>query len=212
MNEQPAPPRALRRFLLWSLAGGAVGVVGTVLVLAIAGRDPTPRLTPEILAAARKRWDAVAPANYDVEVRVSGPQAATYRAEVRGGEARVAWRNGKPLASVRTFGTWSVPGMFSTIGRDIEAIERRAAGRAPPGAPELILKAQFDPQYSFPQRYRRIEWGSRKGSTAVAVTWEVVEFRVMAERRLAGTKPGPAKRSSDVASSSSAVRSPPRPQ
>ena len=179
MNDQPARRTTLRRFLLWSLAGAAAGAVATLIVLGTIARDPTPRLTPEIFAAARKRWDAAAPANYDVEVRVSGPQAATYRAEVRGGEARSAWRNGRPLSGVRTLGTWSVPGMFSTIGRDIEAIERRAAGRAPPGAPELILKAQFDPQYSFPQRYRRIEWGSRKGSTAVTVTWEVTEFRVV---------------------------------
>jgi len=170
----------MRRFLLWSLVGAAAGAVGTLIVLGTIARDPTPRLTSELLAAARKRWDAAAPANYDVEVRVSGPQAATYRAEVRGGEARAAWRNGKPLSSARTFGTWSVPGMFSTIGRDIEAVQRRAEGRAPPGSPELILKAEFDHEYSFPRRYRRIEWGSRKGSTAVAASWEVVEFRVVA--------------------------------
>ena len=68
--------------------------------------------------------------------------------------------------------------MFSTMARDVDVVERRAAGQAKPGETELILKAQFDPQYSFPQRYQRIEWGSRRGSDAVTVTWEVKEFRV----------------------------------
>lgn len=69
--------------------------------------------------------------------------------------------------------------MFSTISRDLESEERRTAGRASPGMPQLILKAQFDARYHYPQRYRRIEWGSRRGSNAVTVTWEVVEFRVI---------------------------------
>ena len=69
-----------------------------------------------------------------------------------------------------------VPGMFSTISRDIEALERFKAGRE---RQELILRAAFDPRYSYPQRYRRIEWGSRKGSDAVTVSWEVSEFKVV---------------------------------
>src|SRR5262245_3673828 len=179
--EQNNPGRrfAWWRFLLWSLAGGGLGVAATLVVAAIVSRDPTPALTPALFDAAHERWKANPVADYDIEIRVTGPQPATYRAEVRGGQPAAAWRNGVPLPSARTFGTWSVPGMFSTISRDVEAIQRRAEGRAPPGAPGLILRAEFDPQYSYPKRYRRIEWGSRRGSDAVTVTWEVVEFRVI---------------------------------
>ena len=89
---------------------------------------------------------------------------------------QAAWRNRQPLNSRRTFGTWSVPGMFATISRDVEALEQAAERRAPP---PLILRAEFDAQYGYPARYRRIDNGSRKGSDAIAVTWDVVEFRVV---------------------------------
>lgn len=177
-SAETARAPVLRRLVLWTILGVGSGIVATVAILAVISRDPTPPLTPAIFDAARHRWNSAAPASYDIEIRVSGPQPATYRAQVRDGQSRAAWRNGAPLTSLRTFGTWSVPGMFSTIGRDVEAIQQRAAGRAPPGAPELILKAEFDPKYSYPKRYRRIEWGSQKGSTAVTVSWEVVEFTV----------------------------------
>jgi hypothetical protein len=172
-------PSTLARFSRWAILGCLAGVVISLIALRIANHDPTPELTPALFESARQRWKAAAPSDYDIEVRVEGPQAATYRVEVRGGQAAAAWRNGKPLRSVRTFGTWSVPGMFSTISRDVETIERQAEGRADPAIPPLILRAAFDSQYSFPQRYSRIEWGSRKGSTATAVTWEVVEFKAL---------------------------------
>ena len=45
----------------------------------------------------------------------------------------------------------------------------------------MILRASFNTKYGYPERYRRIDNGSRKGSDSVAVTWEVVEFRVIAD-------------------------------
>jgi hypothetical protein len=166
--------QALRRFVLWSLIGGVLGLVATLAVLRAINRDPTPSLTPELFHAAHERWKQVAPANYDVEVRVTGSQPGVYRVEVRGGHAQAAWRNGQPLTTRRTFGTWSVPGMFGTMSRDIEAVERHAAGKADRLTPRLILRAAFDPQYSYPARYRRIEQWSN-----VEVAWEVTEFRVI---------------------------------
>jgi hypothetical protein len=144
----------------------------------IANFDPTPPLTPEVFFAARERWKEAAPVDYDVTIRVVGPQPAEYRVEVRDGSPQAAWRNGQPLKNRRTFGTWSVDGMFRTMSRDVEAIERRAAGKADINETQLVLRAKFDPKYSFPAKYQRIEWGSRRGSTAVTVTWEVVEFKV----------------------------------
>ena len=162
-----------RRFVLWSLVGGALGLIIVLFVMRQANYDPIPTLTPTAFEAAYAQWQFSKIADYDIEIRVTGPQAATYRAAVRGGEPTAAWRNGKPLTTRRTFGTWSVPGMFSTISRDVAAVELAAAkGRQPP----LILRASFHPQYGYPQRYQRIDNGSRKGSDAIAVTWDVVEF------------------------------------
>ncbi|MEX2176040.1 MAG: DUF6174 domain-containing protein [Pirellulaceae bacterium] len=172
--ERAFADRGARRVVLWTLAGLALGACLTIVVLRVLHRDSVPTLTPDLFHAARQRWKANEPADYDLEVRVTGSQPAVYRVEVRGGQAQAAWRNGQPLKQRRTFGTWSVPGMFGTIGRDVEAIERRAAGRADPRAPELTLRAEFDPRYGYPRRYQRIEW-----SSPVEVSWEVVEFRLV---------------------------------
>jgi hypothetical protein len=178
-----APPTTarrpvLRRMLLWMVGGMLIGTIGTLIVLRIIAHDPTPPLTPGRFDAAHERWKASAPPNYDIEIRVTGAQASVYRAQVRDGHPQAAWRNGHPLTQRRTFGTWSVPGMFSTMSRDVESVERRLEGRAGVNETELILRASFDPQYSYPTKYQRIEWGSRRGSDAKTVTWEVVEFKV----------------------------------
>ena len=164
---------SLRRFVLGAVAGIGFGIIPALYLLRQASRDPTPTLTPHLFHAAHERWNAVAPPDYDIEVRVTGSQPAVYRVEVRDGEPQAAWRNGEPLTTRRTFGTWSVPGMFSTIGRDIEAVERHATGKAERFTPRLTLRAEFDPKYHFPKRYRRIQQWS-----TVEVAWEVVEFRV----------------------------------
>jgi hypothetical protein len=169
---------AMRRFVGFSFLGAAIGLVIVLVWARQVNYDPTPNLTPEIFEAAHERWKSAAPRDYDIEVRVTGPQAAVYRVEVRDGEPQTALRNGQPLSNRRTLGTWSVPGMFSTMSRDVEAIERAAKnGSQTP----LILRAEFDAQYSYPMRYRRIDNGSRKGGDAIAVTWDVAEFRMVGE-------------------------------
>ena len=176
-----ASPRAGgagRRFVVFMLVGALAGVLATLVGLRIVNNDPTPRLTREIFDVAHERWKQVAPADYEIEIRVTGSQPAVYRAVVRGGQPQAAWRNGEPLATRRTFGTWSVPGMFSTISRDVETVERQTSGQADPRLPPLILRAAFDEQYGYPKRYRRTEWGSRKGTTAQEVKWEVTSFRL----------------------------------
>ena len=109
---------------------------------------------------------------------VRGSQPATYAVQVRNGQAENATRNGRPLNQRRTFGTWSVPGMFSTMQRDVEAIERRARPNADPNLPQLTLRAEFDSRYSYPARYRRIEWGS-----PTEVSWEVTRFELISPPR-----------------------------
>lgn len=173
---RPVAMSGLRRFVAWTFVGIGVGLVVVLFFVRQANYDPTPTLTPALFEAAHERWKAAAPRSYDIEIHVTGPQASTYRVEVRNGEPQAAWRNGQPLITRRTFGTWSVPGMFATMSRDVEAIERAASRGA---QPPLILRAEFDPKYSYPAKYRRIDNGSRKGSDAIAVTWDVTEFRVV---------------------------------
>jgi hypothetical protein len=173
---RPVAMSGLRRFVAWTFVGIGVGLVVVLFFVRQANYDPTPTLTPALFEAAHERWKAAAPRSYDIEIHVTGPQASTYRVEVRDGEPQAAWRNGQPLITRRTFGTWSVPGMFATMSRDVEAIERAASRGA---QQPLILRAEFDSRYSYPAKYRRIDNGSRKGSDAIAVTWDVTEFRVV---------------------------------
>lgn len=164
----------LRRWTVLMLAGLGLLALALVVWMRFVFGDPSPPLTPELFRAARKQWQAAAPPDYDIEIQVTGTQSARYRAQVRGGETIAAFRNDQPLTQRRTFGTWSVPGMFSTISRDVEALEKVAAGKADVDTPRLNLRATFDPQHGFPARYRRIQYGSE-----VEVQWEVTRFEVV---------------------------------
>lgn len=170
-TKPPGERSSVRVFVLWLLAGLLVGVVATLVVMRRQIADPLPEISPADFHAARERWQQNELQDYDIEVQVTGTQGAKYRVEVRDGKAIAAWRNDLPLMQERTFSTWSVRGMFGTMSRDIDALERRAAGKADANTPRLTLRAEFDAQKGYPAKYRRIEWGS-----PVQVSWEVTKF------------------------------------
>lgn len=177
----PAPNRrgtatSMRRFALGTLLGVAVGLLVALYAARTASYDPTPTLTAQKFEQAYERWSDDPPADYDIEIRVTGPQPATYKASVRNGQPIAAWRNGHPLLTRRTFGTWSVSGMFSTMGRDVAALELAASKGDPP---PLILRAAFNTQHAYPEHYRRIENGSRRGSDSITVSWDVTHFQTL---------------------------------
>lgn len=159
-------------------ATGMLLLVGLVIVAAMAAFIATepqiPALGPEEFRAARERWDLIAPENYDIEVRVSGRQAATYAVAVRNSTAVRATRDGKPLTQPRTWGTWSVPGMFETMEFDVSQVQATREGRGDETRPGLTLRARFHPEFGFPERYVRLEH-SRMG-TNPEVAWSVIRF------------------------------------
>lgn len=173
-NSKPAGQRSSGRvFVLWLLFGLILGAIATLVVMRSQYADPLPEITPADFHAARERWQTSELQDYDIEVQVTGTQGAKYRVEVRGGKAIAAWRNDLPLMQERTFSTWSVRGMFGTMSRDIDVLERRAAGKADQSTPQLTLRAEFDTQTGYPAKYRRIQWGS-----PVQVSWIVTKFTV----------------------------------
>ena len=188
VNEPPDTPEPtgaskMPRIGCGLMVGTLVGLVVTLAILRWNVADPTPALTAEALREARERWRQAGPADYDVEIRVQGPQPGTYRVQVRGGQATSAFRNDRPLAQQRTFGTWSVPGMFNTIARDVEQVERRASGNADRFTPDLTLRASFDPKYGYPRRYVRMEAGS-----TLDVSWEVTSFSIIQASKNGGSR------------------------
>lgn len=167
-NLSPAPAKAA---IAWQMrlappifsliAGVSIGFI----CWALWQRDTTPALDDAALAKARQHWKAANIQNYSVTIRVEGNQPATYRVWVENGNAVKAERNGNALRQVRTFETWSVPGMFGTIERDLTENSR------PGNANRLVLRARFDSQTGLPRRYRRLAY-----SGGGDVDWEVTQF------------------------------------
>ena len=170
----------LRRLLIGLVAGLVIGTVAMLGLSVLRKGKAAPRLTPELFRAAVEKWEKVGSSDYDIEIQVTGNQPATYFVEVRGGEARLALRNGKPLTQRRTFSTWSVPGMFATMSRDVDALERRAAGQTDRSVPDLHLRAAFDPQYGYPAHYQRMEHHSVR-----EVEWHVTRFEIVNQSKRA---------------------------
>jgi len=170
-----APTRSTRIgcLVISGLAGVLGALVSIFLIVALRGRDPSPEFSRADFQAAQALWNQAGPASYDLEVQVLGRQPAVYRVQVRSGDVVSASIDGRPLKQRRTFETWSVPGMFGTMERDVANLEKLASGRAEQETPRLTLRATFDPTYGFPARYRRIEWGNDRDAT-----WEVREFRI----------------------------------
>jgi len=140
-------------------------VVGALVAGVLAIRSVRlPRLTRTEFDAAKAIWDSKVPDNYDVTVKVTGMQPGTYEVSVENRVAVAAKFDGRQLNRPRTFGTWSVSGMFSTLSSDLETNDKHNY---------LMLGAEFDPQYGYPHRYERIEM--RTGAHD-ALQWEVTRF------------------------------------
>ena len=152
-------------------------LVVAFIALVLAFRRPLPACDRATWSAARERWRANEVADYRIAVRVSGRQAATYEAEVRGGEVQWAKRNGQPLKQSRTLGTWSIPGMFITMQLDLDSIDRAAKLAPAKIQPTLTLRARFHAELGYPLEYHRIETGS--GGSNPEVYWKVERFEVL---------------------------------
>lgn len=150
------------------IIGILLGVALSVYLVQRFFGDSTPQLTAEALLDAEAKWRAAGIRNYDVEIEVESRQRETYSVEVRDGAPQQAWRNGHPLRQIRTFDTWSVPGMFDTIHSDFDRTDREQQP-----SPELVLRAIFDNQTGVPLKYKRIQWGQD-----IEISWQVTMFEV----------------------------------
>src|SRR6478735_5470778 len=87
-------PSDKRRFVVFTLMGIAGGLIAALVVMRQVHYDPTPSLSPEQFHAAHDHWKSHKIPSYDIEIKVTGPNASVYRVEVRDGDAIAAWRNG----------------------------------------------------------------------------------------------------------------------
>ena len=157
--------------------GGTIGLIAAVVAWRLlTGGVTMPALTRTEWDTAFRRWKKADVRDYDVEVVVTGLQAATYSVQVRDGQAVMAARNGHGLPQRRTWTTWTVEGMFETIARDLDSVERHAAGRADSTAPQLQLHGSFHTELGYPQQYLRTEM-VRFGANR-EVTWRVTKMNL----------------------------------
>lgn len=178
-DRQAVRTKARRKLglLAAALLGAVVSVTVVMVVFAIARRDPSPEVSRELLDKAISQWKQNGPLNYDVETVVDGPQQGVYRVSVREGEAISLLHNGTSITRPQGWDTWSVPGMFDTIRRDIETAERVESGQADKYTPRLRLKADFDSKYGYPKRYRRTP-----KSGGGEIIWNVTKFEVVEQQ------------------------------
>lgn len=185
-SELNAPPRNSARKInqIAALSTAAVlgvvcGLIGIVVLAVFRNANSLPPLAPEDFDAAKRRWEQNAPADYNIEVIVTGRQPAIYFAAIRDGNVQVATRDGEALSRRRTIDTWTVPGMFTTIHSDVINLKRHRDGKADRDTPQLLLRGLFDETHGAPLRYHRTElrqWGPN-----VEVMWEVKRFEIVEE-------------------------------
>jgi hypothetical protein len=169
------PRRPFRPGML--MAGCAAGSLGTLLAivgvaLAVRARDTLPPLTADGLAAAERHWEEHARNNYDLDVEISGRQSGQIHIEVRLGRATKVTRNGVSPQR-RTWDTWTVPGMFDTLGQELDLAAQPDGAFGQPGA-RAVMRVSFDTELGLPRRYERFVLG-----TPLEVRWEVTRFQTL---------------------------------
>jgi len=172
------PRRRVRASKL--VAGVILGVgIGILfaLIATVAWLHPAAaELNEDELARAEKIWRETAPADYDIDVRVTGRQPGDYHVEVRRGQPALASRNGFATPQ-RVWDVWTVNGMFDTIHQEIEQAQNPDGPFGSLRGSQVIQRAAFDDRFGYPRRYQRIVMG-----TELEIAWEVIEFREVAAR------------------------------
>ncbi len=181
--ESTAPARASesrsfrRRYPLafGLVVGGGIAILGAILLLIaiVIVRRPAQLTNAEYRAAAA-RWEAHGPANYNLDLELTGRRPGTIHVEVRDGEATRMTRDGVQPKQERTWYYWSVPGQFDTIEQELEMAKDPAVSYGAAGAAQVALWAQFDPRYGYPTQFDRIVLGAD-----LEIHWKVTRFEAL---------------------------------
>lgn len=176
-DSTPLRPRLRPSDVLTGVAVGAVVAVAAIVVLvAVFRREATAELGLDALNGAQERWRQNGPADYSLDVQVTGRQPGQYHVEVRAGEPFEVRRNGV-VANRRTWQYWTVPGLFEVIEHDIDCSEDPTRGfGARPGS-KAVLRARFDPVRGYPKRFERLILGEPQ----LDMIWEITRFETPAE-------------------------------
>ncbi len=166
----PVTGTRLRGVILGVCFGLALGLasLGAWMVM---HRDQAPRLTRPAYDAALGVWKENGPADYDLDIELTGNRPGKIRVKVRKGEVVSMARDGVEPRQRRTWDVWSVPGMFDTLEQELDMAANPAKAFNTPSASEMIMWADFDPKLGYPKKYDRVVLGAD-----FEVHWQVTRF------------------------------------
>jgi hypothetical protein len=166
-----AGSRVSTRTILFVIASVALAVACVLLALRYFVAERLPDLTEATLEAAMKRWEQNGPASYDMDIELRGARPGNVHVEVRAGQVTAHTRDGR-IPNESTWYTWSVPGMFDMLERDIQiASNPQQEIQAPPGS-KWWLRCEFDPMFGYPAIYHQVVTGG-----GPEVFWQVIDFQ-----------------------------------
>jgi hypothetical protein len=173
-----SPRRGSRpRPLVLGMALGLVVALVAMLVFFMVARRGPPQLTREAYQSAVERWEKNGPADYDLDIELSGNRPGKIHVEVRGGEVVHMIRDGVEPSQKRTWDYWSVPGMLETIDQELEMARDPAAAFNSPRVTQMVMWAEFDPRLGYPRSYDRVVLGGD-----FEVHWKVTRFTAISAK------------------------------
>lgn len=145
-----------------ALVAFVIGLTACVFFL----REPTEKLTTELLASARQRWRMANIADYDLRYRMHGSE---YAVRCRNGTVIEAQVDGKPAMS-RDLCNYGAEGLFDILELDLENL---ADPNGPFGrtAQQVIVRVRFNREFGYIERYLR------SGGMVRAGAIELISFR-----------------------------------
>ena len=169
---QSPPATSLTPCLVILVVIAAVVVLAIVALTTWARSNRIPAMTEATLTSAEKRWAEQRLADYRLRLRLGGDRPGEVDLEVVGGEVQKMARDGRTPTQQRTWRVWSVDGQFDMLWRELQiAADPVREMNAPPGT-QVMLRAEFDPQWGLPRRFHRAVQGR-----GPEVYWEVIEFQ-----------------------------------
>jgi len=164
--------RGARRGKLVLLALASIALLACAAVGVWLVRGTLPAVTEAQLTAAEEKWEQNKPDNYDLEVELGGSSPGVFLLEVRQGRVQTApTRDGVPVRSRPAWETWTVPGQFETIRRELELAADPEGEMNATAGERLVLRGEFDAKYGYPRHYHRIALGG-----GPEVEWRVKRF------------------------------------
>lgn len=172
-----APPRRRRRstLLVGLILGSGIAVLAGIAISIALYRDPLPYLTAETLDAAEKRWQEHGPANYQLSVEILGRQPGQVELTVRNGEPVAMTRDGRAPKQQRTWAVWTIPGQFDMLQLELEHAAHAEQIYGASTGSQAVVKAEFDPQFGYPIRFRR----QVMGGSSLDLEWHVTGFKTL---------------------------------